>query len=115
MLTVAVLRELFRNLQVFRVLYEQNGIDVLTGPEGEGYSLWDIESLYERVSELPPRQREAIELCLIENMRERDAAVKMGVSETNPVASYATVGLEKLVKVYNEDGLYLNSKSTTAL
>ena len=115
MLTVAVLRELFRNLQVFRILYEQDGIDVLNGPEGEQYSLWDIEALLARASELPPRQREAIELCLIENMRERDAAVKMGVSETNPVASYATVGLEKLVKVYNDNDLYPHNKPNTAL
>lgn len=115
MLTVTVLRELFRNLQMFRVLYEQDGIDVLKGPEGEQYSLWDIEALYARAPELPPRQREAIELCLIESMRERDAAVKMGVSETNPVASYATVGLEKLVKVYNDNDLYPHNRANTAL
>lgn len=115
MLTVGVLRELFRNLHLFRIIYEQEGIDVLKGPEGEQYSLWDIEALYARASELPPRQREAIELCLIENMRERDAAVKMGVSETNPVASYATVGLQKLVKIYNENNLYPHNKPNTAL
>lgn len=115
MLTVAILRELFRNLQLFRSLYEHHGVDVVTGSEGEQYSLWDIEALYASASELPPRQREAIELCLIENMRERDAALKMGVSETNPVACYATVGLEKLVKVYNKNNLYQADNSGNAL
>lgn len=110
-MTVAVLRELFRNLQGFRVLYEQDGVDVLVGPEGEEYSLWDIETLYKFAAELPSRQHEAIELCLIHNLRERDAAVTMGVSETNPVSMYATVGLEKLVSIFNDNRLYAQRQS----
>ena len=99
MLTVKVLRELFRNLQQFRALYESEGIDEVVSPiDGQVYSLFDLEHLYEQLHRLPPRQREAIELCLVQNMKETDAALAMGVSKTNPVAMYATSGLEKLVE-----------------
>lgn len=108
-LTVSILRELFRNLVSWRSLYQSDGIDQLTGPDGEDYSLWDIEWLFEQIHLLPPRQRQAIELCLILNVRERDAAVQMGVSPSNPVAMYATLGLEKLVAMV-EDGSLERSK-----
>lgn len=96
-LTVSVLRELFRNIQQFRALYEAEGIDEITAPDGEVYSLFDVEYLYGQIHRLPLRQRQAIELCLVQNIREAEAAVMMGVSVTNPVAMYATSGLEKLV------------------
>ncbi len=96
-LTVAVLRELFRNFQAFRVLYETEGIDEVVGPDGATYSLWDVAYLYDQVRSLPRRQRQAIQFCLIENYKESDAARIMGVSPTNPVAKYATAGMETLV------------------
>lgn len=46
---------------------------------------------------LPLGQRRAIQLFFVENMRERDAALLMGVSETNPVGMYAMTGLEQLL------------------
>lgn len=95
---VAVLRELFRNLTAFRSLHEAEGIDTVIAPDGTAWTLWDVIALYEESQRLlPPQQRRAIELCLVENMREEDAALAMGVSKDNPVASYATLGLEKLV------------------
>lgn len=105
-MTVGVLRELLRNLRAFRALYESDGVDTLQGPDGEWYSLWDLEAVLAHMGDLPPRQREAIELCLVDNIREVDAAVQMGVSPTNPVAMYATSGLEKLVELINEGGIY---------
>lgn len=97
-LSVTVLRELFRNLQQFRSLYQTEGVDEVKSPvDGEVYSLFDLEYLYTQLHRLPPRQRQAIELCLVQNKCEKDAAVMMGVSATNPVAMYATSGLEKLV------------------
>jgi len=96
-LSVKVLRELFRNIQQFRALFEAEGIDELTAPDGEVYSLFDLEYLYGEIHRLPSRQHQAIELCLVQNMRESDAALTMGVSKTNPVAMYATSGLEKLL------------------
>ncbi len=90
------LRELFRNLQQFRAIYESYGIDTINGPDGE-ICLWDLEYLYSQLHRLPLRQHQAIELCLVRNIKETDAAVLMGVSPTNPVAMYATSGLEKIV------------------
>lgn len=97
-LTVAILRELFRNLQAFRAFFENESQDTITDGLGREWCLWDIEYLYEcRHWALSPRQAEAIELCLYQNRTEVEAAVLMGVSPTNPVAMYATDGLRKLV------------------
>lgn len=101
-LPVSVLRELFRNLQSFRSVYETDGIDEVVGPDGVHYCLWDLEYLYKQLHRLPRRQAQAIELCLVQNMRECDAAQVMGVSPTNPVAMYAKSGLEKLVFMAEE-------------
>ena len=78
-------------------MYETEGIDTLHGPDGFSISLWDVEYLVSNLNRLPPRQNQAIRYCLIENMREQDAAVRMGVSVTNPVAMYANSGLSKLI------------------
>lgn len=93
---VGVLRELFRNLQAFRAFYEAEGQDTITGPDGIDYNLFDIEYLYSQVALLSPRQRQAIELCLVSNVKEKEATAIMGVSETNPVMMYATNGLKKI-------------------
>lgn len=111
-LTVGILRELLRHLQAWRALYEADGVDVLDGPEGFSISLWDLEAIYGMVDTLPPRQAEAIELCLVQNIRERDAAVRMGVSPTNPVAMYATSGLEKLVKMVEQGEVFRKYRET---
>ncbi len=96
-LDVATLREVFRNLQQFRAIYESHGVDTITAPGGEDICLFDIEYLYKQLHRLPLRQRQAIELCLVQNIKETEVAVMMGVSPTNPVASYATSGLQKLL------------------
>jgi hypothetical protein len=86
-----------RNLQAFRTVYEAEGVDILIGPDGDEWCLHDLEYLYAQLHRLPPRQRQAIELCLVSNVKESEAAVRMGVSPTNPVAMYATAGLQKMV------------------
>lgn len=102
---VRTLRELFRNLQAWNALYETEGKDTITGPDGTEYCIYDIVRLYNTAVHglgekgkhlLSPRQREAIQLFLIENKAEREVARIMGVSEDNPVASYATQGLVRL-------------------
>jgi hypothetical protein len=100
-LTVETLREMFRHLQAWHSLYEAEGIDVLTGPDGEEWSLWDIDILYEMSQHyLSVRQRQAIKLCLYENLSEARAARAMGTDESNPVTMYASSGLETLVHLY---------------
>lgn len=96
-MNVKTLRELFRHLQFWESIYETDRCENLTGPDAVVYNLHDIQYLYECRRLLSPRQRQAIELCLYDNIRERDAAERMGISPTNPVAMYATHGLEKIV------------------
>lgn len=98
-LTVTLLRELFRNYQQWKSLYESEQLEVLTGPDGQEYSIWDLESLYAQIPTLPKRQYQAIELYLVQNMKEAEAAVRMGVSATNPIGIYASVGLQKLINM----------------
>ncbi|WP_428957825.1 RNA polymerase sigma factor [Streptomyces sp. cg35] len=102
---VRVLRELFRHLQAWNALYEIEGNDTIKGPDGTEYCIHDIARLYKEAVDgkdaagkhrLSPRQRQAIQLFLIENKSEREVARLMGVSEDNPVASYATQGLVRL-------------------
>lgn len=94
---VGTLRELFRNLQAFHAVFETEGIDTIIGPDGTEWCLHDLEYLHQQLPLLPPRQRQAIELCLVQNIKEAEVAVMMGVSPTNPVAKYATTGLAKLI------------------
>lgn len=102
---VAILRELFRNLQAFQALREDCGVTELPGPSGETYSIYDIEYLYGCRTMLSRRQCQAIELFLYENIRERDVARRMGVAETNPIAIYATQGLSRLCDLIKSGAL----------
>lgn len=103
---VSELRSLFRFLQEFRSLYETKGIDEIVSPSGSSWSLWDLEYLYRQAQTLlTDSQYTAIRLFLVEDHRERDAAELMGVSPTNPVGMYATLGLKKLVEFIETGGL----------
>lgn len=48
---------------------------------------------------LPLRQQQAIELFLVLNLPEDEAALAMGLARTNPVGMYATSGLTRLLKL----------------
>lgn len=97
LLNVGTLRELFRSLQAWRALWESEGLDVITSGE-HSYCLQDVEYLYSILPSLPKRQWQAIELCLVRNMKESDAAVAMGISPTNPVSMYAATGLKRILE-----------------
>jgi len=104
-LEIKVLRELFRNLQSWESQYSARQVgDSLKGPDSKEYNLFDIQYLYSCRTKLAPRQRQAIELFLYENIREKEVALRMGVSDTNPVAMYATDGLKRLCEMI-EDGM----------
>jgi hypothetical protein len=102
---ISELRELFRNLQEFRALYEETGVDEIVTPYGRKWTLWDLEYLLKMCKHLTIRQRQVITLCLVHNMRERDAARAIGVSETNPVMMYATLGLRRLLDLIENGAL----------
>jgi hypothetical protein len=95
---VDLLRELLRNLAQWRSIFTSDQVDVIHCPDGQSFSLVDVEYLY-LVSQqvLPIRQRQAIRWCLVMNLSEQDAAEIMRIEDTNPVAMYATSGLETIV------------------
>jgi hypothetical protein len=102
-LTVDLLRSLFKNLQQFRAYHEDAGLEVITGPGGVQWSIWDVEALYEASqSMLSPRQAQAIRMFLVEGMFEADAAERMGVSRTNPIGMYAADGLVRLITLVDD-------------
>ena len=92
-------------MQQFRAYYEDTGRSEIQTAVGE-VSLLDLEYLLDEASHrLSPRQYQAIQLCLIGQMREQDAAVIMGIAPSNPVAMYATDGLRRLVAMVERDEL----------
>ena len=98
-MNVSILREMFRNFQQWQSLRESDSLECIIGPDGTEYEFLDVKFLYENLDALPKRQAQAIELYLIQNMREKDAAETMGLSPTNPVGIYASVGLQKLIEM----------------
>ena len=98
-----VLRELFRHLQEFEALFQTEGIDTISGPDGTTYCIFDLRRLYDIRDALLSRQRsKAVEFFLYLDMREQDAALAMGLSKDTPVAIYATQGLKQLAMAWDE-------------
>lgn len=92
-----LLIKLIRNLQFFYSLYVNDGIDTLTGPDGDLYSIFDLMDLYEkRKALLSPQRAKAIEFVFFKDMTERDAALAMGLAPGAPVSSYASQGAKIL-------------------
>jgi hypothetical protein len=92
------MRGLLRGLQAWRSSYESLEVaETLVDPAGREWVLWDVERFYDHRRRLPERMRVAIELMLYEGRFERDVARSMGISESNPVGVYVTVGLVRLL------------------
>ena len=92
-------------MQQFRAMYEDTGRSEIRTEIGE-ISLFDLEYLLEEAEKrLSHRQSQAIQLCLVQQMREQDAAVVMGIAPSNPVAMYATDGLRRLVVMIEQNEL----------
>jgi hypothetical protein len=102
-----ILRELLRHLQEFEALFQSEGTDTITGPDGTVYSLFDLRRLYEmRADLLSPQRARAIEYFLYRDMREQDAAVAMGLQPDTPVAIYATQGLKTLAATWEVGSIW---------
>ena len=98
-LTVELIRNTFRNLQLWRALYEAQGLETIRCESIELH-IWDVELLLNvSQSELPVRQAQAILLFLVENKSEEEVAVWMGIDPRNPVGMYATSGLTRLIEL----------------
>jgi hypothetical protein len=68
------LRELLRNLQHWRGLFEDEGTSTLTAPDGEVFCLQDLQDLYDHRHALPSLQAQAVELCLYHDMLDEHVA-----------------------------------------
>lgn len=102
-------------MQEFEALLQTEGIDTVTGPDGTGYSVFDLRRLYEiREKVLSPQRAKAIEMFLYEDMREQDAALAMGLSRETPVAIYATQGLKQLAAAWT-DGIVWTGGTVSAI
>lgn len=71
--------------------------DTLLAADGHEYSLWDVQVFYEQRSVCPERQQQSIQFCYFENLKESDAAVRMGIAPSNPVSVYGTIGLTTML------------------
>jgi hypothetical protein len=98
LLDPAVLGALMRNLQEWQSLYEAEGIDSLTGPDGDIYCLADLLRLRELSRHLEPLQAMAIQ-CLYEDLPDAEAARRM---QTDGVAGYAQAGLIRLCLMFED-------------
>jgi hypothetical protein len=102
MLTVELLREVLRNLASWRSINQSDGIDIITCPDGQELHIMDIEFVYRLTQQvLPIRQKQAIRLCLLNGLTEEEAAAIMKIDTQNPVAMYATSGLETVIHMIN--------------
>jgi hypothetical protein len=96
-LTVDTLRALFRGLMLWRAIYESDGVEIIPLPDGSEISIYDVEYLLSLSRDLPIRHHQAIYLCLVEGHSEEDAAYRIGIDSTNPVATSATAGLYEIL------------------
>lgn len=91
---------ILRHYDEFRALYESEGIDEI--PIGNGFTV-NIHDILSGIDELPRRQKMALVLTCLMNMKEVDAAPLMGFKKwTSPVSSYKKLALEKLVERWKE-------------
>lgn len=111
---VSVHKELLRNLRLWRALYEDGmASDVLRASDGQEHSLWDVQTFADARFRLAQRQAEAIEHCLLDNLTERESALKMGIGandggvrKKSPVAIYVTVGVSRLLGMVYRGEIY---------
>jgi hypothetical protein len=98
-----VLGELIRHLQAWQSLFEAEGVDSLTGPDGNIYCLADLLRLRELSRYLDPLQAMAIH-CLYLDLPDAEAAQLMNTDGTRPVAEYADEGLRRLCAIFERPG-----------
>lgn len=92
------LEAILRHYCEFRELYEQDGIEEITLEDGLVVNIHDV---LRGIEDLPKRQRTALILTCLYNLKEVEAAPLMGFTTwTSPVSSYKKLALEKLVKRY---------------
>lgn len=105
-MTVDGLRTMLRGMLAWRDLFDQFGTPIysVTDQYGTEWSIHEVERLYLlSQSMLTVRQAQAIRYFLVDNMREEDVAIAMGILPSNPIGLYATEGLRRLVEMANQE------------
>lgn len=88
------LEKLLKNYQLWVSVAETEGTFTLT-VDGEEYHLFD---LLDGIDKLPRRQRQALVLICLEDMKEIDAAKIMGFTRwSTPTQQYKNAALDKLM------------------
>lgn len=112
-LTVDTLRTLLRGLRQWRAAVEDIGLTEIVDSSGQEWVIWDVEAIfYASQNVLPVRQSQAISMFLVDGMRERDVAISMGISPTNPIGMYATDGLRTLVFGIQDGSILLRHRGS---
>lgn len=95
----ALFKNMYGNYFHWQSLVETDGITVIT-LEGEELYFYDVMV---GIITLPPRQKEAFELHVLQGLSEEAAAKEMGfVRWSTPVQQYVQMALEKMIKAYDE-------------
>lgn len=93
-----VLEKLLRNIHEWREYYIEHGIEEI---ELDGGYVVNFHDLLRGIDTLPPRQREALILTCIDNLKEEEAAELMGFTKwSSPVGTYKKMALKRLLERY---------------
>lgn len=93
-----IFRSIYSNYYVWKELVESQGL-VFLEVEGEDIYFYD---LLVGLDDLPPRQRQAFELHVLEGAPEKDAARVMGFTKWDTlVGQYSTTALKRMVASYD--------------
>lgn len=97
-MTPARLEAVLRHYYEFLALYEDSGIDEISMEDGTRVNILD---LLRGIDELPERQKQAVVLTCLMNLKERDAARIMGFPKwSSPVGTYKKLALARLIEKY---------------
>jgi DNA-directed RNA polymerase specialized sigma24 family protein len=93
------LRQVLRGFPYFRVLHEEHGITDVADRDGVVWNYHDLVLLRHRLGEMvSPRQHQAIELGVVEDLSEDDLADLMGLKVDSSAFMYVTAGLNKVAE-----------------
>jgi hypothetical protein len=97
-MTWKLLESVLKHYLEFRELFEREGIDEITLDNGYILNFHDI---LQGINSLPKRQKQAVLLVCLYNMREVDAAREMGFDRwSSQVGTYKRLGLQKLINKF---------------
>jgi hypothetical protein len=102
-MTWQLLQNILKNFWEFRELYEQHGIEEIVVV---GVTV-NIHDVLQGISDLPPRQKEAVILMCLENRKEEEVARMMGFTRwSSQVGLYKRLGLTRICRKFWNNKFY---------